>query len=511
MSDNSDNNKRIAKNTLVLYGRMLLTMGISFYTTRLVLENLGVSDYGIYNVVGGVVSMFYMVTATLTQAVGRFLTFDLGVGDTSKLQKTFSSSVIIMLALALLVVILAETIGLWFVNSKLNIAPARMEAANWVYQFSVCTFVLEMLSVPYSASVISHERMGTFAFVTIAKVLLNLCVAVILSLTTTDKLILYGVLMFGVSTSIQMMYYVYCTKKFPECRVSFKVEKKQVKNIFSFAGWNFLTTCAAMLSSQGVNILMNMYFGVVVNAAQGVASQIKGTAAAFSKNFATAISPQITKSYARNDKEYTRFLVCQGAKFEYILLLLTSLPIIVETPFILSIWLKEVPEYTIAFVRLSLLYSLVDMLVLTSDTLNNATGKIRNYQILISCTQLFILLASYVALKLGGNPIVTYSFTNIGYALIVIPRIQLNRKYCDITLSYWAKTVLYKVLLVTAIAIIPCILVQGLLLESWVRLISIVIVSTAFICVGTYLWALDNLQRKKLYHVIATKIGLHHV
>ena len=506
MPDNSANNKRIAKNTLILYGRMLLTVGISFYTTRLILANLGVEDYGVYNVIGGFVSMFYMVTSTLTQAVGRFLTFDLGVGDTKKLQQTFSTSFIILLALAFFVVLLAETIGLWFVNNKLNIDPARMVAANWVYQFSVISFVLEMLSVPYSASVISHEKMGTFAFVTIAKVLLHLLVAVILSVTSTDKLILYGILMLGVSFSIQMMYYIYCTKNFQECRLIFKMERERIKPIFGFAGWNFLTTCAAMLSSQGVNILMNMHFGVVVNAAQGVAAQIKGTASAFSKNFSTAVSPQITKSYAHKDFEYTKILVCQGAKFQYLLLLVVALPIILETPFILEIWLKEVPEFATGFVRLSLLYSLVDMLVGTSDTLNNATGDIRNYQILNSITQFAILLASYIALDLGSNPILTYSITNIGYALIVIPRILLNRKYCGITLSYWANTVFYRVLVITIMAVFPCILVQGLLVESWSRLVMIGFLSTGLIGFGTFWLALNRVQRKKAYHIIFNRV-----
>lgn len=506
MSDNSANNKRIAKNTLVLYGRMLLTVGISFYTTRLVLANLGISDYGIYNVIGGFVSMFYMVTSTLTQAVGRFLTFDLGTGDVKKLQQTFSTSIIILLGLALGVVVLGETIGLWFINNKLNIDPSRMFAANWIYQFSLLSFVLEMISVPYSASVISHERMGTFAFVTIAKVLLNFCVALLLTVVTTDKLILYGILMFAISLSIQLMYYIYCTRNFPECRFLFSVKKHQLKEIFGFAGWSFLTTCASMLSSQGVSILMNMYFGVGVNAAQGVASQLKGTANAFARNFGTAISPQITKSYARGDKDYTRFLVCEGAKFEYLLLWVIALPLLLETDFVLSVWLKEVPQYAVPFVRLSLLYSLVDLLVGTSLTLNNATGQIRNYQLLISSAQLMILFASYVALKMGGTPILVYSISNIGYALIVVPRIVLNRKYCNITLSYWGKTVLLIVLVVTAVSLLPCIYVQSLMPESWTRFLLVAVLSTLLIALGTYLFALSMSQRTKVINYIKKKI-----
>lgn len=305
MLTQTENNKRLAKNTLLLYGRMLLTVGISFYSTRLILANLGIDNYGIYNVIGGFVSMFYMVTSTMTQAVSRFLTFELGTGNKKKLQQTFSTSINILLLLSLVVVLLAETVGLWFVNYKLNISPNRMNAANWIYQFSVLSFVCEMISVPYSASVISHEKMGAFALVTILKVLLTLGIALMLSISPIDKLVFYGILVLLVSISIQLMYWIYCRKHFHECKYSSHIDKNIFKNMFGFAGWNFLTTCASMLSSQGVSILLNMHFGTAINAARGVASQVNGTVGAFSKNFTTALNPQITKSYAAQEIEYT--------------------------------------------------------------------------------------------------------------------------------------------------------------------------------------------------------------
>lgn len=283
MSIQSQNNKRLAKNTLILYARMLFTVGISFYSTRLILANLGVSDYGVYNVIGGFVSMFYMVTATMTQAVSRFLTFELGRNDPKKLQQTFSTSLNILLLLALLVVLLSETIGLWFVNTKLNIEPDRMTVANWIYQFSLLSFVLEMISVPYSASVISHEKMGAFAFVTIAKVFLTFGIALSLAASPIDKLVFYGILVLAVSVSIQLMYWIYCKKNFPECQYSTHIDKVLFKDMFGFAGWNFLTTCTSMLSSQGVGIMLNMHFGTAINAARGIASQINGTRCFLSK------------------------------------------------------------------------------------------------------------------------------------------------------------------------------------------------------------------------------------
>lgn len=368
MSIQSQNNKRLAKNTLILYARMLFTVGISFYSTRLILANLGVSDYGVYNVIGGFVSMFYMVTATMTQAVSRFLTFELGRNDPKKLQQTFSTSLNILLLLALLVVLLSETIGLWFVNAKLNIEPDRMTAANWIYQFSLLSFVLEMISVPYSASVISHEKMGTFAFVTITKVFLTFGIALSLAASPIDKLVFYGILVLAVSVSIQLMYWIYCKKNFPECQYSTHIDKVLFKDMFGFAGWNFLTTCTSMLSSQGVGIMLNMHFGTAINAARGVASQINGTVGAFSRNFTTALNPQITKSYAAGDIAYTTKLVCRGAKFSYLLFLFIALPCMFEVDFFLSKWLTEMPPYAGIFVQLTFLNTLVEILLNSNET-----------------------------------------------------------------------------------------------------------------------------------------------
>lgn len=456
MSIQSQNNKRLAKNTLILYARMLFTVGISFYSTRLILANLGVSDYGVYNVIGGFVSMFYMVTATMTQAVSRFLTFELGRNDPKKLQQTFSTSLNILLLLALLVVLLSETIGLWFVNAKLNIEPDRMTAANWIYQFSLLSFVLEMISVPYSASVISHEKMGTFAFVTITKVFLTFGIALSLAASPIDKLVFYGILVLAVSVSIQLMYWIYCKKNFPECQYSTHIDKVLFKDMFGFAGWNFLTTCTSMLSSQGVGIMLNMHFGTAINAARGVASQINGTVGAFSRNFTTALNPQITKSYAAGDIAYTTKLVCRGAKFSYLLFLFIALPCMFEVDFFLSKWLTEMPPYAGIFVQLTFLNTLVEILLNSNETLNRASGKIRKFQIIISVAQLLILIVSYIVLEITGNSILTVAVTNVIYLLIFIPRITVNKPYIGITFGYFFKHTLRGVMIVTCISTLVC-------------------------------------------------------
>lgn len=502
MPTHSENNKRLAKNTLLLYARMLLTVGISFYSTRLILANLGVDNYGIYNVIGGFVSMFYMVTSTMTQAVGRFLTFELGAGNEKKLQQTFSTSVNILLLFALVVVVLAETVGLWFVNYKLNISTERMSAANWIYQFSVLSFIFEMISVPYSASVISHEKMGTFAFVTILKVILTLGIAFLLSVSPMDKLVFYGLLVLFVSILIQLMYWIYCKKNFRECRYSFHIDKTIFRNMFGFAGWNFLTTCASMLSSQGVSIILNIHFGTVVNAAKGIASQVNGTVGAFSKNFTTALSPQITKSYAARELEYTKNLVCKGSKFSYLLFFLIALPCILEVDFLLSKWLKEVPPYAGAFVQLSLLNSLVEVLLNSSEILNRASGKIRNFQILVSVTQILILLFSYIIIDITSNPVWTMAVTNILYIMIFVPRITINKPFIGITFGYYFRNVLCGIVIMSVLSVIISLIPIYLLDDGWLRLIIVCVVSTMSIISFSYLFVLTKGEKKVMCNFI---------
>lgn len=452
--------------------------------------------------------MFYMVTATMTQAVSRFLTFELGRNDAKRLQQTFSTSVNILLLLALVVVVLGETIGLWFVNAKLNIEPDRMTAANWIYQFSLLAFILEMLSVPYSASVISHEKMGTFAFVTITKVFLTFGIALSLAVSPIDKLVFYGILVLAVSVSIQLMYWIYCRKNFPECQYSTHIDKSLFRDMFGFAGWNFLTTCASMLSSQGVSIMLNMHFGTVINAARGVASQINGTAGSFSRNFTTALNPQITKSYAAGDIAYTTKLVCRGAKFSYLLFLFIALPCMLEVDFFLSKWLAEVPPYAGVFVQLALLNTLVEILLNSSETLNRASGKIRNFQIIVSAAQLLILIASYIVLNISNNPIWAVAMTNIIYLLIFIPRITVNKPFIGITFGYFFKHVLKGILIVTVISAMACLLFQFYTEQGWGRLVVTCIVSTISIVITSYLFALTKGEREKIGYFLEKRLQL---
>ena len=507
MSSLSENNKRIAKNTLVLYARMLLTVGISFYSTRLILANLGVSDYGLYNVVGGLVSMLYIVTTTLTESIGRFLTYGLGKNNVDDLKKTFSTSLSILLVFSSVVVFLGETMGVWFLNYHLNIAEDRYVAANWIFQFSLLSFVLEMCIIPFNALIIAHERMKAFASVTIIDVLLKLCVAFLLAVSPIDRLIFYGVLMLGVSIVRQGIYICYSVMRFGECRFHFVFEKDLYRPILNFAGLKLLSVTGTMIATTGVSILLNMFYGTVVNAAKGIANQIQNYAGSFTKNFMTALNPQIIKSYAGNQVEYLVSLVYRGSVFSYLLFFIVAFPILCELDFILSIWLEEVPTYTATFIQ----YTLIGQLLLvTTDnvlTLNNAIGRIKEYEMVSFCCYMLVLPISWVFFKFDYAPTITVV---IYYSIMAIARtsaIAINRKYVPVTFVGFYKHVCVKLFRVSIIAVLLTMPFRLSLEAGWIRFLMVGLVSTSSILLSSYLIALDKNEQ----YAVMRKInqGLH--
>lgn len=295
MSSLASNNKRIAKNTILLYLRMLLTIVVSLYTSRMILKILGVSDYGVYNVVGGIVAMLSFLNSALTAASQRFIAFELGRGDKEKLKTIFCTSVTIHAILALIIFIIAETVGLWFVNTHLNIEPARMIAANWVYQCSILTFMLTIISVPYNSCIVAHEHMNAFAYVSILEVILKLLIVYLLLVINSDKLITYGILVLCVAFIIRLIYGLYCKRHFEECKYRFIFDKTLFKEMFSFAGWSVVGNLGFSFKDQVANVILNIFFGTIVNAARGVALQVNGIISGFSVNFLMALTPQITK------------------------------------------------------------------------------------------------------------------------------------------------------------------------------------------------------------------------
>lgn len=337
MQNSSQNNKRIAKNTMLLYGRMFLMMLIGLYTSRVVLNALGVEDYGIYNVVGGLVTMFSMLSGSLSAAISRFITYELGKENQDKLSRIFSASVTIQLLLSLIIVILAELIGVWFLNEKMSIPSDRMVAANAVLQISIITFVINLISVPYNAVIIAHERMSAFAYISILEAIGKLVIASLIVASPLDKLIFYAILMCALSVLIRMIYGFYCKRHFNECSYHFRWDKGLLGQMFKFAGWNFFGAGSALLMTQGVNMLMNMFFGVTINAARGVANQVDSTVQQFVNNFTTAINPQITKSYASEDLPYMHKLVCIGSKYSFFLTWFFALPLLLEADIVLNV------------------------------------------------------------------------------------------------------------------------------------------------------------------------------
>lgn len=453
MTITSANNKRIAKNTLLLYFRMLFTMAVSLYTSRVILNILGVEDFGIYNVVGGVVAMFTVISGSLSASVSRFMTFELGKGNLEKLKNIFSISLTIHLVLALVIFILGEIIGVWFLNAKMNISADRIVAANWVLQCSILTFIISLVSVPYNASVIAHERMKAFAYISILEVVLKLLVVFLLLIFSSDKLILYAILLLVVSIVIRLIYGFYCKSHFEECDYHFVYNKRDLQEMMSFAGWNFIGTSSAVLRDQGVNILINLFCGVAINAARGISFQVNSAINGFVTNFMTALNPQITKSYALGNLKYMMTLVQQGARFSFYMLLLLSLPVIIETDFILTLWLETVPEHTIGFVRLVLIFAMSESISKTLITVMLATGRIRNYQILVGGLQVLNFPISYILLKEGFLPEATMIVAIVISQLCLVARLWMLRNMVELSVKYYLYHVYSNVVIVAVLSV----------------------------------------------------------
>lgn len=489
MSNNSASNKRIAKNTLFLYFRSIFLILITLYTSRVILQSLGVSDFGIYNVVGGVVAMFSMLSGSLQTATQRFLTFALGKEDFTNLKKVFMTSITIHIALGAILVMLLEVAGVWFLYNKMNIPAERIDVAFWVLQFSIATFFVNVISVPYNAAIIAHEKMATFAYISILDGILKLGIAFSIVYTPYDRLVMYALLMFGLALLNRVLYTVYSHRHFEETRhVKLEIEKDLFREMFSFAGWNLFGNGSRLLRNQGVDILLNIFFGVTVNAAKGLSNQVHHAVYQFITNFQTAVNPQLTMSVAKIDFKRTHTLIIQGGRFSFYLMCIMSVPLIIVTPQVLSIWLVEVPAFTVEFVRWTLLYLLWDTL---SRFLINAVlayGKIKTYQIVVGGTKLLILPLVYVWLKMGGSPLVGI-WANILLEMVCLgQRLYFNHLYNGLSwFSYFWKVIL-RCWFVFAIALVASYYVQSLIPDNFIIIIISALLITgvtiAFVGIG---------------------------
>ncbi len=461
MADYSTNNKRIAKNTLLLYFRSILLILISLYTSRVILQSLGVLDYGIYNVVGGVVTMFTMISTSMSSASQRFITYALGEGDFERLKKVFTTSITLHIIIGILIVLLIEIFGVWFLYAKLNIPDNRLDIAFWVLQLSIFTLFVNIIAVPYNSVIIAHEKMSAFAYISILEAVLKLLIAFGLLWSPIDRLLLYAILMFVTSLLIRMIYTVYSHRKFDETRdVKLGIEHGLFKRMFSFAGWNLFGSGSLLLRNQGVDILLNLFFGVTVNAAKGICNQVQSAVYQFVSNFQTALNPQLTMSVAQHDYSRTHSLIIQGGRLSFYMLSLFAVPLIVALPEVMSLWLVEVPEYSVIFIRWTLIYLLFDSLSRFLITAVSAYGKIKIYQIVVGGTKLLTLPLVYFWLLLGGSPVSGILANIIIEIICLIQRLYFNSKYNGLSRhSYIFKTVI-PCWGIFAIAIIPSYLIR---------------------------------------------------
>jgi O-antigen/teichoic acid export membrane protein len=500
--------KRIAKNTLMLYFRQTLIMLVSLYTVRVVLNIMGTEDYGIYNVVGGVVSMFGFFNSTLTSGTQRFLTFQLGRNNFNELKKIFSIALNVHILLAVGVLILAETVGLWFLKYKINVPSNREHAAFWAYQFSVFASLLSIIQAPYNAAIIAHERMNIFAYIGIIEVILKLFIVFVLRITTFDKLIIYAILLFGIHVIIVGIYCIYCKKQYEECKFKIIFDKSISKPILSFSGWNIVGNGAVLGSTQGINILLNIFFNPAVNASRGIAVQINSAVRLFVTNFQMAMNPQIVKNYASGKISELHTLLFQDAKFSFCLMWLLSLPFLLELEIVLKIWLTNAPEHTALFSRLVLLQSLLYCLNRPFVIAIHATGNMKQLNMTDGIILLMVLPVSYFLLMKGYPayvPFIVYIFATLAEFIIII---YFLAKWINISIIDLFKSVLIPIILIVLCSTPLPIIIKYYMKNNIYSLLIVSLVSVLMTLVLTYYIALNRNMRNLLIRKIGKLINI---
>lgn len=493
----SNNKTRIAKNTLMLYFRMLFMMLVSLYTSRVVLQVLGVEDYGIYNVVGGVITMFTFINSAMVSATQRYITFALGKEDKESIQTVFSTAVQIHAAIALCIILLGETVGLWFLNEKMVIPEERMVAAQWVYQFSIISCVATIMSAPYNADIVAHEKMSAFAYISIVEVTLKLLVVFLLAVSPIDRLIMYALLLMVVQLVVRLIYSHYCKRHFSESVYRHVVDRTLLKEMTSFAGWSFFGSFAVLCCNQGVNIVLNMFFGPVVNAARGIAMSVQTAVSSFSTNFQVAMNPQIIKTYATGKMNEHRDLVFLACKFSALLLMVISLPILLNTQMIMHLWLGEVPRYTVSFVQIVLVLAVWDSAAYPLATSVQATGKIRKYQLMVSCIIFLVLPVSYAILSIFKVPEYALLVHFFFAVLAQIARLLFLRTLIGLNVLSFLKQVYVPVFMSMASAfVLVYYLSQNIHSETW-RFVGSIALALVLSVIMSYFIVLN--KREKMY------------
>lgn len=485
----------MAKNAGMLYFRMLLTMAVTLYTSRVVLQTLGVEDFGIYHVVAGFVTMLGFLHGAMSSATQRFLAFELGKPGEKDMRGIFSMSMNIHILIALVVLLFGETLGIWFLNYHLTIPPERIEAARWVFHLALLSFMVTIISVPYNALIIAHERMGVFAWVSIIDVTLKLLVVFMLGWFGIDTLILYGLLSFIVVVLVFMIYRGYSRTQLDESRFRFYWDGQLFKVMLSYTGWNLWGNLAAVMSGQGVNVLLNIFFGPTINAARTISTQASGALNSFVQSLQMAVNPQIIKSYASNEKEYMYKLVCYGAKYNFFLILILSLPILNNTEEVLTLWLGVVPEYTVTFTKLMLINILVDSLSPSLMTAAQATGRIKVYQIVVGGLLLLNIPLSYFILKLGYEPQSVF-IVGIGLSLMALAaRVRIISDLISMKPSRYIIETILPVIFVGCAVFLSNLLIVNLVNYSKSNILVSIICSWILVAIMVLIFGLKKNER----------------
>lgn len=495
MTDISSNNKRIAKNTLYMYLRMFITMGVSLYTSRVVLRTLGVEDYGLYNVIGGIIAMFGFLNGAMTNTTSRYITFFLGKGDEKKLSDVFSMSFIIHACIAIIIIVLGETVGLWYLYEKLVIPEGRFQAAFWLYQLSIASTVASILYVPYNASIVAHEKMSAFAYISIFDSILKLLAVFALMWAPYDKLIFYGTLMFFIPLIDIAIYFSYCRRHFCETKLHWFWDASLFKEMFGFAGWSLLGNFSFVFYTQGINLILNAFCGPAVNAARGIAVQVEGVVRQFASNVQTALNPQIIKSYAENNMNRMYDLIIASSRYCFYLLLLLSLPVMIEADAILKVWLGDYPEHTQNFLRLILSIVMLDGMINPMFTANLATGKVKIYHIVISALSYGFMPITYLSIKYTEQPEIVFVCQFVMCLMGLIARLFIMKNQIGLSIWRYTKEVVLRNILVVFFSFLPSIYIFNKLSDDIVGFL--ITCGTSIICVIVFVFVFGMNNKEK--------------
>ncbi len=490
----SSNSRRIALNSIALYFRMFFLMFIGLFTARIVLNALGEVDRGVYEVVGSFVSLMAIVTNSFSTAISRFLTVEIGKGDEAGMRKVFSNAVAITAVVAIVVILIAEPLGIWYISNHMNMPPDRLDAARWVFQFSLATFVVNLFSIPYNAAIIAHEKMSAFAVIGVVEGVFKFAVALLIMNARADKLIFYAVLMCAVAFLARFLYVAYCRHFFAESRAGFGLDRDVLKEMSGFAGWNGLSFGVYLVNTYGVTLLLNRFFGVIFNTMRGIAFNVENMVKQFVTNVLTAINPQITKSYSSGDRKYAFDLACKGSKYAYLIIFAIGLPFLFEAETLLSLWLgdSEVPEGTALFTRLTLVCLLLDLLMTTMSTLVQADGRIRKFYIVISSVTALIFPLTWMLFRAGAPAYSMYLVFIAVYILNDIMKLLVLKRQIGFPVGFFLRNVVLKVLPVTLLSLAVTSAVWLLVPDGWMRFVSVLAAAILSTFLTVYLFALSK-------------------